>query len=338
MATSDSDNGDCPYCSYLSKFGVGSDYVDRMDPPWTMAEPCRLCRVQRLSQATLLAARQRQSTGVLHERQNVAHSRPMENPLPEPVMATNFDTAFDSFHQFMSFASKQCGRYHGNMVSQEQSHGNDECMGRTQHGENVPTAGGAGQRGEEVTTAHVHVAGPRSTRQSHQRRARPVRTADRPVPVISEAKTGDARTCLAMHDKDGAARHPLRQHHAVNPRRPAGWNPRRQTGNQSHQHQNCSHCGHCPASPSRSTTTPAPAQSSSAARHHYAQYHSQRQGNPRHQGNPLNACGSGGGVQVQVEPGTYAVTAARWGQEGRRNDTHIVNLEKEQCVQLTFAL
>ncbi|XP_065835037.1 A-kinase-interacting protein 1-like [Oscarella lobularis] len=39
-------------------------------------------------------------------------------------------------------------------------------------------------------------------------------------------------------------------------------------------------------------------------------------------------------VRVQMTPGTYSVTAGRWGEQ--KSTTHVVHLEKGQSVQLTF--
>jgi hypothetical protein len=39
-------------------------------------------------------------------------------------------------------------------------------------------------------------------------------------------------------------------------------------------------------------------------------------------------------VRVQLPPGTYSVVAGRWGEQ--KTSTHVVHLEKDQSVQLTF--
>ena len=41
-------------------------------------------------------------------------------------------------------------------------------------------------------------------------------------------------------------------------------------------------------------------------------------------------------MQVEVAPGSYAVTAGRWG--AHREHTHIVRLEPGQSVDLAFAV
>ena len=41
-------------------------------------------------------------------------------------------------------------------------------------------------------------------------------------------------------------------------------------------------------------------------------------------------------VHVEVVPGSYAVTAGRWGAE--REHTHVVRIEPGQTVDLTFAI
>ncbi|RDD40689.1 hypothetical protein TrispH2_007297, partial [Trichoplax sp. H2] len=41
-------------------------------------------------------------------------------------------------------------------------------------------------------------------------------------------------------------------------------------------------------------------------------------------------------VRVDVPPGTYAVTAGRWG--GEKDHTHVVHVEPGQSVDLTFAV
>ena len=69
---------------------------------------------------------------------------------------------------------------------------------------------------------------------------------------------------------------------------------------------------------------------------HFHRYH---QSPPRFQRerNPLSQS-SGENVRVEVLPGTYAVTAGRWGKRDSRQHTHIVHLDPQQSVQLSFTV
>ncbi|XP_064398002.1 uncharacterized protein LOC135344677 [Halichondria panicea] len=70
--------------------------------------------------------------------------------------------------------------------------------------------------------------------------------------------------------------------------------------------------------------------SQSQAVKHRLKYHSPRPVDPT-LSNPLSKTPS---VHVNTVPGTYAITASRWG--GNSSTTHVIRVDPEQSVSLTF--
>ena len=180
----------------------------------------------------------------------------------------------------MTFASRQCGRYHGNILN----------GGKTK---SDPTTTSSSVSAKSNQAHQPGVTSSSRNHKWHQSKKIERGSSAAPAPgVLSSGKTASA-----------TERAPLRDLHRANVQPPV------------------------------SMTT-------SKALHHYDRYHSQRHVRPSScHGNPLQSTtAAGSDIRVQVAPGTYAVTAGRWGQEGRRIDTHVVDLDKDQCVQITFAM